>query len=86
MRLRKNGPARIGLIDQLLNRKPSPHRTLICHTLRTPSAVDNRVVNRHWIKRAIIAQMLCFRDNFQLLRVEITSTARNGAAHRNNHA
>jgi hypothetical protein len=27
----------------------------------------------------IIAQMLCFRDNFQFLRVEIPSTARNGA-------
>jgi len=71
MRLRKNGPARIGLIDQLLNRKPSPHltlMTLICHTLR---------IHPPWIivsssaleKRAIIAQMLCFRDNFQFLRV-----------------
>ena len=31
-------------------------------------------------KRAIIAQMLCFRDNFQFVRVEISASARNGAA------
>jgi len=84
MRLRKNGPNRTGLIDQLLDRKPRPHLPLVCHTcghIRRGYIVSKSALD----KGTIIAQMLCFRDNFQFLRVEIPSTARHApTSHRNN--